>query len=153
MYLFVNLPDIKREFKIEIDKEIQANKLFELCKDYLIDEPEKYIIIKTSSKEIINPNEKISNILNEEEKISIIKKESYYSANIEKKSCSHIFVGIFGIIGSLIIFFTGISLSQLSSISGNSIAEAYYQSIGIVCIGASFLSLSTTIYMIKKLIK
>jgi len=45
---------------------------------------------------------------------------------------------ICGILSTIICFLDGLSLIALRSVSGTSVAEAYYQSIGVFIIGLSF---------------
>ncbi len=44
---------------------------------------------------------------------------------------------LLGLGGSLVLLFAGISMTQISSISGDSIAEAFYQDFGLGFIGLS----------------
>ena len=48
-----------------------------------------------------------------------------------------VYLRISGVLSAIIIFFEGVSLTALRSVSGESVAEAYYQSIGVFMIGLS----------------
>lgn len=54
---------------------------------------------------------------------------------------------ILGLICSAVLFFVGIDLSGLSSVSGTSVAESYYNSMGGAMIGLSFLSTAFSVFM------
>jgi len=45
---------------------------------------------------------------------------------------------IFGVLSTIICLVAGINMTTLRSVSGNSVAEAYYQSVGVFVIGLSF---------------
>jgi len=60
-------------------------------------------------------------------------------------------VCILGLVAALIFLVTGIKLAGLSSVSGNTIAEAYYQGIGWALIGVSSLTVAVTVYCAKRL--
>ena len=57
---------------------------------------------------------------------------------------------VLGIMAGCILFLTGIDLTQLESVSGNSVAESYYQHIGFALIGISLYIIMITIYMYNK---
>ena len=66
---------------------------------------------------------------------------------------SAIAIVVLGIVAGCILFLAGINLTQLESISGDSVAEKYYQHIGYALIGISLYIIMITIYMGSKEIK
>lgn len=73
---------------------------------------------------------------------------SYVNQKEKSNKLARVFIIILGIISSLILLITGFSLVGLSSVSGTSVAEAYYNGIGYALIAGSLLSVAATIHMV-----
>ena len=71
----------------------------------------------------------------------------------QPSNAAGVIVCLLGLAAALIFLITGIKLAGLESVSGNSIAEAYYQGIGWALIGASALTVAISIYWAKMLAK
>lgn len=73
--------------------------------------------------------------------------------NDNKFSISIVVVGLFGIIAAFILFTKGSELTDLQSVSGSSIAEAYYQAMGYGMIAFSLITVMLTIFLTSKMSK
>ena len=73
------------------------------------------------------------------------------SGNEKKTKVLAFIVLALGLIGSAIILVTGLDLTDLRSVGGESVAEAYYQSMGKAMIGLSFFTAAITSYCFIKL--
>ena len=82
-----------------------------------------------------------------------ISKDKQQTILADNVKLAQIIIFVLGLIAFFILLFKGVSLSHLRSVSGDSVAEKYYQGIGIALIAGSFLALSSTVYKIFKLKK
>jgi hypothetical protein len=83
----------------------------------------------------------------------MVKYLSQLKANVAKQRQSEVawFILVLGIISYIIIMISGISLINLESVAGNSVAEFYYNGIGWALIGFAQMILGCSIFFLTAL--
>lgn len=72
------------------------------------------------------------------------------STNTNNNSGTHWFSGITAILGGIISIIGSYTMTQIKSVSGNSIAETFYSSFGVFGIGFGIFMISIGMYILSQ---